>query len=549
MEMLGRIASSHEAPWPSTTNPQRTPQLTADDADFLVVGSGVAGLRAAIGLGAAGRVLVLTKAAPSESNTGYAQGGIAAAVGDDDTPALHAADTMRAGDGLCDESAVHVLVDHGPEYVRELIAWGAQFDRAADGRPALGREAAHSVRRVLHAGDATGREIGRVLWERVSALSSVTTIDHAFVADLIVDNGCAVGATYFDQSGALREVRARATLLATGGAGQTFRETTNPSVATGDGIAIAYHVGARVADLEFVQFHPTALNQPGAPRFLISEALRGEGARLVNSRGDAFMTRYHPDGDLAPRDVVARGIVREADLRGGAIYLTLAHLDRQYVVRRFPTIAAMCRSVGLDLARDRIPVGPAAHYLMGGVDTDEWARTSIAGLYAAGEVACTGVHGANRLASNSLLEGLVFGARAAEAMQQEPRAAVLKPDREMADRVRVMVEQPPDESEQFATRHQPLAIAEIRDLMWRYAGLFRTRDGLTGLLHALGAHGRTKRPTTADGWREHNLATIARLIARAALRREESRGGHFREDFPNRDDIHWKAHFVDCVDR
>ena len=326
-----------------------------------------------------------------------------------------------------------MLVEHGPRYVRELLEWGARFDRDADGRPALGREAAHSVRRVLHAGDATGREIGRVLWERVRALPSVETIDHALVTEVIVEGGRARGLRYFDAAGASLEVRAAATLLATGGAGQVFRETTNPAVATGDGIALAWHAGARVADLEFVQFHPTALKLDGAPRFLISEALRGEGARLVNERGDAFMTRYHPDGDLAPRDVVARGIARESEETGGRVFLTLAHLDPAYVRERFPTIAAMCAQAGLDLARDRIPVGPAAHYIMGGVDTDEWARTSVPGLFAAGEVACTGVHGANRLASNSLLEGLVFGARAAVAMTETPRAALLKPDRIMAD--------------------------------------------------------------------------------------------------------------------
>ena len=521
--------------------------------DFLIVGSGVAGLRAAIGLVDDGRVLVLTKAAPSESNTGYAQGGIAAAVGDDDTPALHAADTIRAGDGLCDETAVGVLVEHGPRYVAELLAWGARFDRGADGRPALGREAAHSVRRVLHAGDATGREIGRVLWARVSDLPSVTTIDHAFVTDLIVEAGLVHGATYLDQSGGRHEVRATATLLATGGAGQTFCETTNPSVATGDGIALAYHAGARVADLEFVQFHPTALNLAGAPRFLISEALRGEGARLLNSRGETFMTRYHQDGDLAPRDVVARGIAREVDRTGATVHLTLVHLDAAYVRSRFPTIAAMCRRVGLDLSRDPIPVGPAAHYLMGGVDTDEWGRTSLPGLYAAGEVACTGVHGANRLASNSLLEGLVFGARAAAAMKGPPLAAPMMADRVTADgswRMAISDRARPSTS---AISHpasaQPSAMAEIRDLMWRHAGLFRTQDGLRTILAALDREDPVASPTTADDWRHRHLVTIARLIARAALRRQESRGGHFREDFPKRDDLHWRVHFVDCVDR
>ena len=518
--------------------------------DFLIVGSGVAGLRAAIGLAHAGRVLILTKAEPSDSNTGHAQGGIAAAVGDDDSPALHAADTIKAGDGLCDEAAVRVLVEHGPRYVGELIAWGARFDRQADGRPALGREAAHAVRRVLHAGDATGREIGRVLWTRVSDLPSVTTIDHAFVTDLIVESGQVRGATYLDREGVPGEVRAAATLLATGGAGQTFRETTNPAVATGDGIALAYDAGARVADLEFVQFHPTALNRAGAPRFLISEALRGEGARLVNNRGEAFMTRHHPDGDLAPRDVVARGIAREVERTGAAVCLTLSHLDPAYVVRRFPTIAAMCRSVSLDLAHDLIPVGPAAHYIMGGVDTDDWGRTSLPGLYAAGEVACTGVHGANRLASNSLLEGLVFGARAAAAMQEEPRAAALKTDRIMASAAR---REPPAPSAldggdvSIGVREFSRAIEGIRDLMWRRAGLFRTRAGLAEAVRALDDAAVPDPPTTADGWRYRTLVTIARLIARAALRREESRGAHFREDFPNRDDGRWCVHVVDQI--
>jgi L-aspartate oxidase len=516
-----------------------------DSFDFIIVGGGVAGLRAAIGLAAAGRVLVLTKAEPAESNTGYAQGGIAAAVADEDSPALHAADTMRAGDGLCDESAVRVLVEQGPPGVRELLDWGARFDRDPDGRPALGREAAHSVRRVLHAGDATGREIGRVLWQRVRGLPAVETIDHALVTELVVADGGARGVRYFDRDGAEREVRAPATLLATGGAGQVFRETTNPGVATGDGIALAYHAGARVADLEFVQFHPTALNRAGAPRFLISEALRGEGARLVNDRGEPFMTRYHADGDLAPRDVVARSIVRESERTGGAVFLTLAHLDPDYVRRRFPTIAAMCSQTGLDLARDPIPVGPAAHYIMGGVDTDEWARTSVPGLFAAGEVACTGVHGANRLASNSLLEGLVFGARAAIAMQEPAQPAPLKADRVGAGSLGLGTSREKRHQAQRAPSAQRLAPEEVRDLMWRSVGLFRDRCGLAHAVAVLEAAYAGEYPGDAGGFRQRNLVTVARLIARAALRREESRGAHFRADFPARDDAHWRIHLVE----
>ena len=520
---------------------------------FLIVGGGIAGLRAAIGLAAAGRVLILTNADPAESNTGYAQGGIAAAIGDDDSPALHAADTIRAGDGLCDDAAVRVLVEEGPRYVRELLDWGTRFARDADGRPALGREAAHTVRRVLHAGDATGREIGRVLWERVRGFPTVEIVDHALVTEVLAGADGAAGVAYFDAHGARHEVRADATLLATGGAGQVFRDTTNPSVATGDGMALAYRAGARVADLEFVQFHPTALNLAGAPRFLISEALRGEGARLVNNAGEAFMTRYHPDGDLAPRDIVARSIEREAERTGAPIVLTLAHLDAAYVRRRFPTIEEMCRRIGLDLARDPIPVGPAAHYIMGGVDTDAWGRTSLPALYAAGEVACTGVHGANRLASNSLLEGLVFGARAAAAMQEAPAAAALKADRVVVDgswlidHVGAVPRVGPKPTADSVPPRPSMTGEAVRGLMWRAAGLFRTREDLDRAVAALDAEDVAASATTAEDWRHRNLVTVACLIARAARRREESRGGHFRADFPKRDDLHWKVHLLDTI--
>ena len=513
--------------------------------DFLVVGGGVAGLRAAIGLAPAGRVLILTKAEPAESNTGYAQGGIAAAIGDDDTPGLHARDTIRAGDGLCDEAAVQVLVDQGPAYVRELLAWGARFDRDAGGHPALGREAAHSVRRVLHAGDATGREIGRVLWERARALPSIATIDHALVTELVVEQGRVTGVRYVDAAGVSHEMRAAATLLATGGAGQVFRETTNPVVATGDGIALAYEAGARVADLEFIQFHPTALDVAGAPRFLISEALRGEGARLVNARGEAFMSAYDPAGDLAPRDIVARGIAREVERTGGPVHLALNHLDPDYVTKRFPTIAATLRDLGLDLARDPIPVGPAAHYIMGGVETDDRGHTSLEGLFAAGEVACTGVHGANRLASNSLLEGLVFGARAATAMQEKPQAASLKPDRVGARDLGLAGSG--DDLQQRAPGPAPLTPAEVRDLMWRRAGLFRDRAGLEEAVSKLEAASAVVHSDTPDGRSLRRLTTVSRLIARAALRREESRGAHFRADCPKRDDARWQCHIVDSL--
>jgi L-aspartate oxidase len=508
--------------------------------DFLIIGSGIAGLRAAISLAETGRVVILTKADPRESNTGYAQGGIAAAMGPDDSPELHAGDTVDAGDGLCVESAVRVLTEDGPRYVRELIDWGAAFDRDEAGRPALGREAAHTVRRVLHARDATGRELGRVLWTKVAAHPQVTVFDDALAMSLVVQDGACAGATFIDREGDIRQVMADRTLIATGGAGQVFRETTNPAIATGDGIAMAFEAGARVADLEFVQFHPTVLNVEGAPRFLLSEALRGEGAWLVNEAGERFVQRYEPAGDLASRDLVARAIVREAQRTGSPIYLHMAHLDPHYVRGRFPTIAQACQAAGLDLAADRIPVSPAAHYVMGGVETDLHGRTSVPRLFAAGEVACTGLHGANRLASNSLLEGLVFGARAADAMTAPLQDASL-PSAEAQ-----IVSTP------AAAVSAPNAFA-VRDLMWRQAGLVRSRDGLEDAVMRLHAwRGATEAlrhaaPGNRERRRLASLATVGYLIARAALRREESRGGHFRADFPQRDDIHWQKHCADVL--
>jgi L-aspartate oxidase len=511
-------------------------------ADFIIIGSGIAGLRAAAELSPAGEVLILTKAEPEEGNTGHAQGGIAAAIGPGDSPDLHAADTLTAGDGLCDEHAVQALVEDGPRFVRELMEWGAQFDRGPDGQPALAIEGAHSVRRVLHARDATGREIGRVLYQRISAMPRVRAHAHARVVDLVINEGRCTGVKFLGGEGTVGVARSRAVLLATGGAGHVYRETTNPPVATGDGIAMAYRGGARVIDLEFVQFHPTALLLPGERRFLLSEALRGEGARLLNGAGEQFMERYDAAGDLAPRDRVARAIVRETE-RTGAVFLSMEHLDAAFVHARFPLIADACRRVGLDLARDRIPVGPAAHYVMGGVQTDLDGRTSIPGVYAAGEVACTGVHGANRLASNSLLEGLVFGARAGCAMRED------KPDDWPIEAPKVVEFDPARHRkvEPTAECGGPVTIPEVQDLMWGHVGLFRDRAGLTRALTALEPAWRALDQRITDGevldaaaWREASILTVSRLIARAALRREESRGGHYRSDFPTRDDVHWK---------
>jgi L-aspartate oxidase len=452
---------------------------------------------------------------------------------------------MAAGDGLCDAPAVRMLVEEGPRYVRELMAWGAAFDLNADGQPHLTIEGAHSVRRVLHAGDTTGRELSRVLWAKVSQLPGVTTVDHARVVDLINEGGHCTGARYLTDDGRTHTAGAGGVLLATGGAGQVFSDTTNPPVATGDGLAMAYRAGARVVDLEFVQFHPTALSMPGQPRFLLSEALRGEGARLVNASGETFMDRHDPAGDLAPRDRVARAIEHEARWTGRPVYLSLQHLDTAFVHARFPLLSAACRRAGLDLARDWIPVGPAAHYVMGGVETDLDARTSLPGLFAAGEVACTGVHGANRLASNSLLEGLVFGARAGAAMRS---AAVSGSNRT------AVVSGFSRTAVASGFSGSVPAVAEIQAVMWKHAGLFRQREGLQAALAMLepawrdvDRYLRDVDCADLDFWRLASLLTVGTLVARAALRREESRGAHYRADYPHRDDIHWRRRLSESL--
>lgn len=494
--------------------------------DFVVIGSGVAGLRAAIELSQAGRVTILTKDRLDESNTGYAQGGVAVALSDEDEIDLHIEDTLVAGAGLCDESAVRVLVEDGPAYITELIDWGASFDRE-DGELAFTREAAHSRRRILHArGDSTGSEIVRALLARTAAEPRIQFHAHAVTTQLLTDNGRCTGVSYIDT---LRheeyQLGARAVILATGGAGQIYGRTTNPEVATGDGIVLAWEAGALIADLEFVQFHPTALALPGAPCFLLSEALRGEGGRLRNHRGELFMSRYDHRAELAPRDIVSRSIRAEMDLTGQAtIHLDLTHLNAGFLRQRFPKINQTCLALGLDMTRDPLPVSPAAHYLMGGVRTDIHGRTTLPGLYAAGEVACSGVHGANRLASNSLLEGLVFGARAGLAASLEPSITPLP----TAPTLRRSVEE---------WRIDAHLKATVQDLMWQKVGLIRDGQGLAAACQELKDLAKS-----AGNLRSHHFATLAGLIAAAALWREESRGGHFRSDFPARDDQRWQFH-------
>ncbi len=509
------------------------------DTDFIVVGSGIAGLRAALEIAGAGaRVVVLTKERTGESNTEYAQGGVAVALAEDDEVELHEADTLAAGAGLCDVAAVRVLVAEGRRYMRELIAWGTEFDRA-DGRLLFTQEAAHSRRRILHAhGDATGHEIVRALVARAAAEPLIEFLPHAGVAGLLLAAGRCCGVRFLDpRVRAPRELQAHAVLLTSGGAGQVFQHTTNPPGATGDGMAMAYRAGAELADMEFVQFHPTALNVADAPRFLLSEAMRGEGGVLLNEDGRRFMARYHERAELAPRDVVSRAIV--AELRRTAtrtVYLDMTALDARFVRARFPKIYATCLQHGIDLTRTPVPVSPAAHYSMGGVRTDLSGRTTIAGLYAAGEVACTGVHGANRLASNSLLEGLVFGARAGAAAVADGARASLTATATSAPIT--------DEAADWRGGEIALAVGKrVRRVMWERVGILRTRASLVRALAEFEriAHATLRAPS-------RNFLTVATLIARAALWREESRGAHYRLDFPARDDVRWRVHSIARTD-
>jgi L-aspartate oxidase len=522
-----------------------TPHKT-HHADYAVVGSGVAGLRAAIELSESGSVLVLAKSDLSDSATAWAQGGIAVALSDEDEIGLHEQDTINAGDGLCRPDAVGLLVEEGPKYITELIEWGTEFDRAGT-KLAFTREAAHSRSRILHAhGDSTGREISRALLARAHSIPHLHLRAHAFTTELIVEAGAVVGLRFIDElDGSLHELRAEAVLLATGGLGQIYRETTNPDVATGDGMAIAYDAGAALSDMEFVQFHPTALAVKGAPRFLLSEALRGEGAVLRNINLERFMKRYNEAQELAPRDIVARAIVSEMHRTNSEhVYLDMTAKPEGFVEKRFPRIYATCMSYGVDLARDVAPVCPAAHYMMGGVKTDLWGRTSLPGLYAAGETADTGVHGANRLASNSLLEGLVFGARSGQAMMKD---APVKKKHAVG-----LPGSPAPKPGEAAQPHknspkspQATELTKIRDIMWRLVGILRSGKELTSAIEQLKS---LEAPKTAEHGRAHcefrNMHALALVIAKSALARHESRGSHYRSDFPYRDDDDFAKHSV-----
>jgi L-aspartate oxidase len=527
-------------------------------ADYAVVGSGIAGLRAAIELSEAGSVLVLAKSNLSDSATAWAQGGIAVALSDEDEIGLHEQDTINAGDGLCRAEAVALLVEEGPKYITQLIEWGTEFDRAGT-KLAFTREAAHSRSRILHAhGDSTGREISRALLARAHSIPQLHLRAHAFTRELIFERGRVAGLKFIDETdGTSHELRAGAVLLATGGLGQIYRETTNPDVATGDGMAIAYEAGAVLSDMEFMQFHPTALAVQGAPRFLLSEALRGEGGVLRNIGLERFMKKYHEAQELASRDVVARAIVSEMQhTQSTHVFLDMTKKSEEFLKKRFPRIYETCASYGLDLASDLAPVCPAAHYMMGGVKTDLKGRTSLPGLYAAGETAATGVHGANRLASNSLLEGLVFGALAGQAMMKDAPTGKRKgqalagnpaplPGNSSATQKEAAKNGTVKNGGAKPASAACATLKKIRDLMWGNVGIMRTGKELAEAIKQLEAIEHPKcEKSGRSGYELRNLHTLALVMTRAALAREESRGSHYRSDFPFRNDEDFTKHSI-----
>jgi L-aspartate oxidase len=511
------------------------------ETDFVVMGAGVAGLRAAIELADAGRVLVLAKKQAANSGA-LAQGGITEALSDDDDVILHLQDTLLAGDGLCRLEAVKTLVEEGPERIEEVITWGTQLLRNGT-KLVFETEASYSHSHVLRApGDSTGAEILRALHAKVRTRKNISVLEFEFPTGILTDfqseDARVTGVSLISDQGLPVEVACSAVLLATGGMGQLYRNTTNPETATGDGVAMAFRAGAEVSDLEFIQFHPTVLYAKKTPRFLLSEALRSEGAYLRNIELDRFMGKYHPLAEQAPGDVVARAIMHEMEIsraKDPFVYLDMTDLNSARVQKRFPLIYATCMNHNIDITEDVIPVRPAAHFAIGGVRTDLEGRTNVAGLYAAGEAAATGVHGANRLASNSLLEGLVYGARAGKAMRGELR---------QGQRVATGKKKAASQNGPVDAGIEEL-IGQIQDVMWKDAGIVRTRTGMQEAIKVLeGFAPRVAHPRTRRSHEAADLLLAGLLVTRSALAREESRGAHYRTDFPGHDDKKFLKHSV-----
>jgi L-aspartate oxidase len=507
--------------------------------DFLVVGSGIAGLNFALKVAKYGKVIVVTKKEIIESNTNLAQGGIAAATRKDDSVQLHINDTLKVGCGLSNKRVVEILAENGPEAIRNLISFGVNFDKE-NNKLHLTTEGGHSIARVLHSGDSTGREIEQAMTESIRENRNIKVFENCFAIDLIIKNTECIGAKILNiKKREILDIFARATVLATGGIGYVYQNTTNPEIATGDGIAMALRAGAKIEDMEFVQFHPTTLNKPGAPHFLISEALRGEGAILVNEFGERFMLDYDSMGELAPRDIISRTIFNE--LKKGSVYLDIRHKGKRFILGRFPMIRQECLKYGIDITKELIPVSPAAHYICGGIKTNEYGETTLANLLAFGECACTEVHGANRLASNSLLESVVFTSLGAQKAKR-----YLKNE----------IGAPPQQKETAFSNIENQELkdikAELRKAMWSYVGIIRTEENMRLMLRKLEQLNRRLDALGGNGVNTRflelkNMVTVANLITNSAYTRKESRGTHYREDYPTTDDKNWLKHI--CLEK
>jgi L-aspartate oxidase len=504
--------------------------------DYIIIGSGIAGLYTALLAQQEGSVLILTKGSIDECNTKHAQGGIAAPIGRGDSPELHFRDTLTAGAGLCDPKMVQLLVEEATDRIHDLIELGVPFD-TVDGEIALTKEAAHSVSRILHAGgDATGEHIETTLSRAARSSRRITILEYCLATEIIVEDNAVQGVRAFDcRTGLMEEFGCRFLILATGGAGRLFKFTTNPEVATGDGIALAFQTGAEVTDMEFIQFHPTALRLPGVPVFLISEAVRGEGGILRNASGYRFMTDYSPDAELAPRDIVARSILAEVKKTNtDHVFLDVTHLPARSLSARFPHIYRFCLDHGIDITTSPIPVAPAAHYMIGGVRTNAWGETNIAGLFACGEVACTGVHGANRLASNSLLEVLVFSKRIMERARRGVEKGVAATESVFHLK----------ERDTTKIIHSPSSLTALQSLLWDKVGMVRNGEELEEAATIIASWQKgLKQPTDRSSYELSNMLLVGRLMAEAALIREESRGVHFRSDFPQ-PSPEWERHII-----